>query len=255
MDLSFCTDDGGVTWKKQDSGTDEFLNFVVFSTPKLGWAAGHNGIILHTDDGGDTWRLQASGTVRDLEGIAFVNSSSGWIVGRTGTILHTDNGGRQWHEQTSGTRADLAETAFITPKSGWTVGGDGTILHTDNAGQTWAQQPSGTRADLHSVTFVKPYSVIGVVEDLPKPAAARAKPPIPGALILNVDTNGPAGHAGLKAGDIIRAVNGKPVRNYYESVAEISVLKPGTDFQLTYLRNGREATATVKTADGSNPAR
>jgi photosystem II stability/assembly factor-like uncharacterized protein len=246
------TEDGGSTWKKQSSGTSDYLNFVAFATPQSGWVVGDNGLILHTDDGGTNWKPQTSGTIRDLLGIAFATPSSGWIVGKTGTILHTEDAGRTWVAQDSGSRMDLLETAFITPQTGWVVGYGGTILHTEDEGKTWVQQVSGIRTNLHSVAFVRPFSIIGVVESDPKPAAAGAKVAAPrGVLLLSVGAGSPADKAGLKAGDYIAAVNGRPVKTVDESVAEVSVLKPGTEAEVTYIRDHKEQTVQVITADGS----
>jgi len=41
------TEDGGSTWKQQNSGTGEALDGVVFVSPQSGWAVGGNGTILH----------------------------------------------------------------------------------------------------------------------------------------------------------------------------------------------------------------
>jgi photosystem II stability/assembly factor-like uncharacterized protein len=248
------TEDGGATWKKQSSGTSGYLNFVAFATPQSGWVAGDDGLILHTDDGGANWMLQTSGTIRDLLGIAFATPTSGWIVGKTGTILHTEDGGRTWVAQDSGSRMDLLEAAFITPQVGWVVGYGGTILHTEDGGKTCVQHASGIRSNLHSVTFVKPFSIIGVVASNPKPAAPGAKVVAPrGVLLLSVDAGSPADKAGLKAGDYIAAVNGRPVKTVDECVAEVSVLKPGTEAEVTYIRDHKEETVKVITADGSMP--
>jgi photosystem II stability/assembly factor-like uncharacterized protein len=246
------TEDGGATWKKQSSGTSDYLNFVAFATPQSGWVVGDDGLILHTDDGGANWNPQASGTIRDLLGIAFATPSSGWIVGKTGTILHTEDGGRTWVAQDSGSRMDLLEAAFITPQTGWVVGYGGTILHTEDGGKTWVQQASGIRTNLHSVAFVKPFSIIGVVEDQPKPAAGSKVAPR-GVILLSVNAGGPADKAGLKAGDYIVAVNGRAVNTVDEGVGEVSLLKPGTEAELTYIRDHKEETVKVITADGSIP--
>ena len=64
---------------------------------------------------------------------------------------------------------------------------------------------------------------------------------------------GPADNAGMKAGDIIVALNGSPEKNTDEVVSGIFVLKPGTDARLSYIRNGKDATADVTVGDGSRP--
>lgn len=247
------TDDGGITWKKQSGGNSSYLNFVAFATPQSGWVAGDDGLVLHTEDGGANWKPQSSGTIRDLLGIAFATPSSGWIVGKTGTILHTEDGGDTWVAQESGSRMDLLEVAFITPQTGWVVGYSGTILHTEDGGKTWFPEESGVRSNLHSVTFVKPFSMIGVVEGQPKPAAGAKVAPR-GVILISVNAGSPADNAGLKAGDYIVAVNGRPVNSVDECVGEVSVLKPGSEVQVTYVRDRKEEMVKVITADGSRAA-
>ena len=245
------TEDGGVTWGPQKSGTSEHLYFVSFATPQSGWATGSGGTILHTEDG-FTWSQQNSKTIGDLTGIAFVTPSSGWVVGEKGTILHTEDSGKTWRPQKSGVRADIYEISFVTPQSGWAAGHDGTILHTEDGGSTWTPQNSGTRTDLQSVNFVRPYGVIGIgFKGVPNPTEAHVHVVSRGVAIRNVVPGGPADKAGLKADDIIVAVNGKQVRTGEELVTEISSLKPGTNAMLDYVRNGKDTTANVIIGDGS----
>lgn len=59
-----------------------------------------------------------------------------------------------------------------------------------------------------------------------------------------------AGAAGLKKGDVIVAVNGKRVSGFEEFSEILKQHKPGTTVQLTYARNGSEATADVKLESG-----
>ena len=72
----------------------------------------------------------------------------------------------------------------------------------------------------------------------PNPALARVYGVQNGVIIAEVTPGGPAEKAGLKVGDAITAVDGKPVKNGDELVADISSQKPGTQHKLTYIRNG-----------------
>ena len=248
------TQDGGATWKKQNSPTVRSLIGMSFASATSGWAVGRKGTILHTDDGGNTWKFQDSGTRADLMSIAFVTPQSGWAAGRDGVILHTDDAGVTWKAQASGTRADLDEVNFVTPLSGWVVGHGGILLHTEDGGRTWPQEKSGTNADLMSVCVVKPYGVIGLqLQDVTSGTGAKEHVVRPGAKISAVVAGGPAEQAGLKAGDIIVALNGSPVKNTAEFVSSIFATKPGTVAKVGYIRNGKEETMDVIVADGSKP--
>ncbi len=132
------------------------------------------------------------------------------------------------------------------------MGKNGTILHTEDGGNTWWQQTSGTDAELESVSMVMPYGVIGMqLEDHPSPAGARAASVV--VSVMSVVPGSPSDKAGLKKGDTIVALNGNPVKNTDDLVAEIFTLKPGTDARVAYIRNGRDETADVIVGDGSKP--
>jgi serine protease Do len=66
-----------------------------------------------------------------------------------------------------------------------------------------------------------------------------------GALVAEPETNGPASKAGIDAGDIITAVNGKQVADSRELARTISAMPPGTSAKLTVARKGQEKTVSV----------
>ena len=71
----------------------------------------------------------------------------------------------------------------------------------------------------------------------------------PGVAISDVSKGGPADRAGLKPGDVITAVDGKPVKSGDELIAEITKIHPGSKVPITYTRNGQQATASVQVED------
>jgi serine protease Do len=60
-----------------------------------------------------------------------------------------------------------------------------------------------------------------------------------GALIASVESDTPAGRAGLQPGDVIVGVNGQHVGNNRELAIDVSQLPPGTHAKLAILRNGK----------------
>ncbi|WP_296558552.1 DegQ family serine endoprotease [Pigmentiphaga sp.] len=85
-----------------------------------------------------------------------------------------------------------------------------------------------------------------------------------GALVASVEKNSPADKAGLKSGDIIRKIDGKPVVASGDLPAVISLATPGQEVKLEVWRNGSphdivaklgsakaEATASADTRGGA----
>jgi serine protease Do len=69
-----------------------------------------------------------------------------------------------------------------------------------------------------------------------------------GALVAGAQDGTPAEKAGLKSGDVITAVDGEAIANARELTRKIGALKPGAKAEITYLRDGKERTATVALA-------
>src|SRR5215469_8097975 len=83
----------------------------------------------------------------------------------------------------------------------------------------------------------------------PNPAIARMYGAKTGVTIASVTTGGPADQAGLKIGDTITSINGKPVKNGDELVNDITAEKPGSKVKVGYERGGKQVEATVTVAD------
>jgi serine protease Do len=67
-----------------------------------------------------------------------------------------------------------------------------------------------------------------------------------GALVSSVVKDGPSEKAGVKPGDVILAVNDKPVEVSSELPTVIARMKPGADAALTLWRGGKETKLNVK---------
>ncbi|WP_163559831.1 DegQ family serine endoprotease [Halomonas sp. NO4] len=70
-----------------------------------------------------------------------------------------------------------------------------------------------------------------------------------GALIADLDPEGPAARGGLQAGDIILEVNGQEVDRSSTLPRLIGRINPGEEAELTILRDGRERTETITIGD------
>ena len=69
-----------------------------------------------------------------------------------------------------------------------------------------------------------------------------------GAQVGSVRTGTPAERAGLKAGDVITALDGQRITSSAELESAIAVHKPGDSVSLTYTRNGTTHTVELKLA-------
>jgi serine protease DegQ len=95
---------------------------------------------------------------------------------------------------------------------------------------------------------------IGVeLQDVNREIAETFKlPKTEGSIVAAVQNGGPADRAGLKAGDVVVAVNETPSRNTAELLALVAALQPGQKAALQIIRNGRpqvyEVTVTERPA-------
>ena len=67
-----------------------------------------------------------------------------------------------------------------------------------------------------------------------------------GAFISEVIANSAAEKAGLKAGDVITAMNGQKIGSFAELRAKIATAGVGKEIELTYLRDGKSNNVNVK---------
>jgi serine protease DegQ len=80
----------------------------------------------------------------------------------------------------------------------------------------------------------------------------RDAPDGDGSLIAGVLRGGPADQAGMKPGDIVMAVNEKPVRNMTELMQAVAQVLPGTRAKVKVMRNGRSTELVVTVIERPN---
>lgn len=79
-------------------------------------------------------------------------------------------------------------------------------------------------------------------------ARSLGLPSTEGAIISTVESKSPAEQAGLKPGDVITAVNGRPVRRSIDLRNKIGMMPIGEMVNLTILRDGKTRTTKIKIA-------
>ena len=73
-----------------------------------------------------------------------------------------------------------------------------------------------------------------------------------GALVAEPQADGPAMKAGIVSGDVITALNGKPVKDARDLAKQVGSLAPGASTKLTVWRNGDEKTLTMTIGEMPN---
>ncbi len=72
-----------------------------------------------------------------------------------------------------------------------------------------------------------------------------------GVIITGVLQNGPAAQAGIKPGDVVTAIAGKPVQNVSELLSNVAALKPGTPAKMTVQR--ADKSLELEVSPGTRP--
>ena len=84
------------------------------------------------------------------------------------------------------------------------------------------------------------------VQDItPNLAATFGLEEVRGGLVSEVVRSSPAYQGGLRPGDVLVGVNGKPIQDGYESMNIIAGTKPGTEVILNVIRNREVLDLTV----------
>lgn len=134
------SDTAGQDWKQADVPVSSDLVAVHFATPKLGWAVGHDGVVLHSADGGRSWQRQRDGRPDaadvPLLDVWFQDERNGYAVGAFGTLLETRDGGASW--QSLQQASDNPKKMHLYAVRGiagqvWIAGEQGLLLKLDRA--------------------------------------------------------------------------------------------------------------------------
>lgn len=134
--------------------------------------------------------------------------------------------------------------------------GVNTAIYTQSAGYQGIgfAMPSNTVISVYNDLIGPQHKVIrgsigiSFQQDLPA-AVGRVYGFKSGVLVSSIAKGGPAEQAGIKVGDIITSVDGKPIKDGEDLVNTITDRHPGTTAKIGYLRNGQQQSATVTIQD------
>ncbi len=100
---------------------------------------------------------------------------------------------------------------------------------------------------------IRPYLGIAPVTITPAIAFQLGLSVDKGVIVDSVSPNSPAANAGFRQGDVITAVDGKPIASEAELRQAIQAHKIGDTMELTVLRNGKQMTVRVQLAQAPTP--
>lgn len=135
-----------LTWQQRRVPTQALLTAVYFYNAQLGWAVGHDKVILRTTDGGETWDklFEDPDDQRPLLDVWFKNETHGIAIGAYGLYMDTTDGGLTWTEKPINEEDDfhLNHIAAATPEEIYIAAEAGALYRSADGGATWARLPS-----------------------------------------------------------------------------------------------------------------
>ena len=186
--------------------------------------------------------------------LGFTNSVTSGVISGLGRSIPGTAGQTQ-------ALVDLIQTdAAISPgnSGGAIVDGEGSVIGlaeayippSEGAVSLGFAIPSHTVVDvmnqlLQKGTVSHPYLGVSTVPITPDLQQQLGLQQSSGALIQEVGSGSPAEKAGIQAGDVIVAVDGKPIHFPEDLIAAIRGHNPGDTVQLTLVRNGAQQNVSV----------
>lgn len=110
----YTSDDGGITWKRMNDMMASDFKKVQMVSATVGYAVGHNGVVMKTADGGNSWDIVP------LTVTAFINDlyfnpavpANGIVVAENTGAYKTFNGGTTWAATSSGLTVSSSVTSI-----------------------------------------------------------------------------------------------------------------------------------------------
>ncbi|MDD2735418.1 MAG: YCF48-related protein [Desulfuromonadaceae bacterium] len=128
------SDDDGRSWRQAKVPTSVSLTSVRFPSPRMGWATGHGGTVLHTEDGGETWTRQLEG--KRMAQLA-LESARAKLAAKPGNALAERSVANAERLVADGPDKPFLALEFADEKTGYVVGAYNLIFRTEDGGRNW----------------------------------------------------------------------------------------------------------------------
>jgi photosystem II stability/assembly factor-like uncharacterized protein len=164
------TDDGGGTWREQQSGVTCRLDSVCFLDDRHGWAVGgasrpHSnatqGVVLRTVDGGRTWIAMPRLMLPRLVQVKFFNANDGVAIGAGSTffpsgVFVTRDGGREWQPLPGDQSGQWLTGDFLDADTGAVAGSAGRFATMARRQVIHSPLASSSSRSFHAMRLIAP---------------------------------------------------------------------------------------------------
>lgn len=147
--------DAGVNWRQADAPTRSTLTAVHMHDRNLGWAVGHDAVILRTTDGGRSWQRVhwAPQDETPFLDVWFADARKGFAIGAYGRCYVTEDGGVSWNEEPVSEGDDFHLNQIARAANGrlYIAAESGQVYRSDDDGQSWKALDTGYTGSLFGV--------------------------------------------------------------------------------------------------------
>ncbi|MGD9252599.1 MAG: YCF48-related protein [Holophagae bacterium] len=151
------TDNGG-SWTQSEVPTRSMLTTVHFHDRQLGWAAGHDSVILRTSNGGSSWERVhwAPEDEAPFFDVWFRDADYGIAIGAYGSFFETFDGGTTWSSRwISEDDWHLHQLAALPSGEMYIAAEAGSVYRSDDGGENWVTLTSPYEGSFFGVLAVE----------------------------------------------------------------------------------------------------
>lgn len=251
------SDDQGKTWSQALVPVSSDLVAVHFPDAQVGYAVGHDGVVLKSIDGGEQWVLVLDGRHNnDVENpyldVWFDTAEEGYVVGAFGKILYTADGGKSWVNKMDAVDNPNSMHIYSIKRLGgelYLAGEQGLFNHLNTRNQRFEKQDLPYKGSLFGIAgnqdSIWAYGLRGNLFRSNDQGKNWQQVPTGVSGALTASTIGPQGEVSIVSlsGQLIR------IESHHESTDK-SGSNGEPDYTLSTLRLSQPAAAVLATVDG-----